>query len=533
MYEGIVWAAVSSSPQVKNVSLDAQLTSALQYADRYHTHIKGALVVPGESRYITLFHRAAEKVRGLKLNTEGIQLALRIGMQALVEQAAKGEVVGVEHVFVYAEFLELAESNSFNVLFFLNRSRLGRRAALSITLADICTENGIKLFDMESPPSSLDVITSHDEQLLGVVKSVGFERDVRKLIDDTQRGVFRRVERGLFGRRITWGYRAIHNEAGKLTGYAMDEDVKITMQIFARMYLDGYGLLPICQELNRLGRKPPRGDAWIETKLQGLMDRLWLYAGFAEVNRLSKQGRPYFRARGIWEPMLDEETVRRMLKERDERNHISKSISNRKKYSRLVICDHCGRTMRVHAGMWKPGKTHPNSVEYYRELYKCEEHGAIISKKIDAALEAYFVDLEDANFRAMLADRQAPDQSAGIIERIESLQADIDRRKAGIARADQDYYLGSTMSQLDEERHRTIVGAAKKQIETLQAEITKLQDNLHAIEQDSKRGERVEQVWLSYRDRFYDADINRANAWLRENFRVYVYDHQVKAIVIL
>lgn len=529
MHIGYIWNAVSSNPQIKNVSLDAQLADSLQYADRFHVRIAGALIVPGESRYITLFHRAAEKVTGLHLTPTGIEAARSMGVQRVIESIGNGiSVAGVEKTFVYAELLRLIESHAFNVLFFLNRSRLGRRAALSIAVADTCTEHGVKLFDMESPPSSLDVVISHDEQLLGAVKSIGFERDVRKLVDDARRGVQRRAERGLFGVRPTWGYKATYDEFGTFIGYRMDEDVKLTMQIIAEMYLNGYGLVPIAAKLNELGRRPPSDDQWTFSKVRSILERLWSYAGYAEVNQRSRTGRPYSRFKAIWEPMLPEETVRKMLAERKQRDKLAKGISHTTKYSRVVICDVCGRTMIAHSRDRKPAKN-PRVPGKKRILYACVDHGGLSIHKLDAAMNDFLADLDDDNFRAALLNRDTPDQS-GITSRIDSLRKEVDRRKAGITKADDDYYMHGS---LDEDRHRTIVSAAKAQIEKLLAEITALEEQLHNIEYEQQRGERLDAIRRTYLERFNDPDQRSANAWIRESFRIYVRDNKVKAIIYL
>lgn len=538
MYEGYIWTAVSSNPQVANVSLDDQLASALQYADRFHVRVKGALVVDGDSRFIVLFHKAAEKVRGLHLTPEGIALAQRVGMQRL---AKAGPQPGVSESFIYADFLHLAESGAFNVLFFLNRSRLGRRAALSIAVADTCKELGIKLFDMESPPSSLDIATSHDDDLLGAFKSVGFERDVRKLVDDNRKGMQFRAEKGFFGNRVTWGYKPIYSDGGKVVNYEMDLSVKRTMEEFASLYLARRSFQQIADRLNDLrqiaegmndpGYKPPRGDVWIKSKLQGLMDRIWFYAGYTEINKDSRTGRPHFRSKGIWEPMLSEDTVRSMLEEQASRYQSPRTISRTKLFSQCCYCGECGKRMHSTSAWWKSGKAGKH--RYFRERYRCLDHKGVEKTTIVRRMLEFFADLENDEFRAALVTPNNPDRSTGIIRQIEICQQSIEQRKTGIARADTDYYIHSSGTTLDEERHRAIVGAAKKQIETMLSEITKLQDQLHAIEKENSRANRIEEIRSECLAKFNDPDVKVANAWLRSRFQIYIRNYDVERIVIL
>lgn len=67
MMTGIVWAAVSSADQVENVSLENQIRMAQDHAQRYGVAITTVLIVPGKSRHVVLFNRAAETITGYRL----------------------------------------------------------------------------------------------------------------------------------------------------------------------------------------------------------------------------------------------------------------------------------------------------------------------------------------------------------------------------------------------------------------------------------------------------------------------------------
>lgn len=529
MHIGYIWAAVSSSPQIKNVSLDAQLADSLQYADRYHARVTGALIVPGRSRYITLFDRAAKSVDGLHLSADGIALAKSVGVETIIDRIKDGEELpGIERCFVYAKLLELVEAHKFNVLFFLNRSRIGRKAALSMTIASLCAENGVKLFDMESPPASLDVSVSHDEQLIGAVKSVGFERDVHDLIEKTKKGIVRRVENGNFPNRPPWGYTRIFDSRGAVIGYELDPEVKTVVQLFAQMYLEGQGQMAIAIELNRRNTICPTPGGWNNEKVRGLLSKTWAYAGYGEINRQSVTGRQYYRARGNWEPVFDEETARRIVAEQKSRLRKPKAISNPYRFSRCVICDHCGRNMGAKRTIWRAKKG--SNVTGWRNQYRCLHHGLVSEKKIERALKAYIRKLDDQTFRDALLDNVGIDEAGTIAERIATLTTDIERRRAGITKADDDHYLHGT---LDEDRHRAIVSAGQKQIETMLSEITSLQDRLSELDRDRQKTSRIGQIRNVGMERAMDSNVRRANAWIRENLRIYIADHEVKRIAIV
>ena len=90
----VSWAAVSSLPQAKKVSIDDQLAENRQHAERHDGQVVAELVVPGESRSIVLFEDACRRIDA------------------------------------YAELKRLIDGRAFDVLVYLDRSRLGRKASL-------------------------------------------------------------------------------------------------------------------------------------------------------------------------------------------------------------------------------------------------------------------------------------------------------------------------------------------------------------------------------------------------------------------
>jgi hypothetical protein len=110
------------------------------------------------------------------------------------------------------------------------------------------------------------------------------------------------------------------------------------------------------------------------------------------------------------------------------------------------------------------------------------------------------------------------------------LQAQAAKLTDGIARADNDYYMRQA---LDADRHQAIVSNAKKQLLAIAADITTLQDSLHAAEIDNQRSDRVDDARINTLPRLYDLDVRASNAWLRRRFRIIVEARQVVEIEIL
>lgn len=83
------WAAVSSLPQAKKISLDDQLATNREHIERHGGQLVAELLVPGESRSIVLFEDACRRIEA------------------------------------YARLKEMIDAKAFDVLIYLDRSRLG------------------------------------------------------------------------------------------------------------------------------------------------------------------------------------------------------------------------------------------------------------------------------------------------------------------------------------------------------------------------------------------------------------------------
>src|SRR5690606_23048770 len=115
----VSWAAVSSLPQTKKVSLEDQLRTNREHIARYGGQLVAELVVPGKSRSIVLFEDACRRIEA------------------------------------YARLRELIDARAFDVLIYLDRSRLGRKASLSMAIVELCHEAGNATYETENPPVAL------------------------------------------------------------------------------------------------------------------------------------------------------------------------------------------------------------------------------------------------------------------------------------------------------------------------------------------------------------------------------------------
>lgn len=526
MKTGIAWAAVSSAEQIENVSLENQIRMATEHAQRHDVRITDVLVVPGKSRHIVLFDRAADTITGYRLDANDLAQLATTPLTTITKSKPT--------VYPYAELLNLLEAAKPNdvVFFFLNRSRLGRTAALSQTVIGLCRESRVKAYDLESPPNTLEITSSRDDAYVGAFKSVEAENQIWAIQENHKRGMIRRVEKyGKMPGKINWGYVA-HYDGKRLTGYTIDEDAAVTIRLIVELYLDrGFGAANIADHLNRLGKPAPAGGLWGHSQITFLLRRIWRYAGYAELNVNSATGRPYVRAKGQWPAIISEEAARRVVEERKARNDSRRSVHTVYRFTRMVHCAVCGS--RFHAlTKYKDWIKADGSPGHYEHVaYRCPaDHTSIGEKKIMRALEAYIRQLDDRAFREQILGTPAADPSIAINAQITALQTQLDALKRSIAKADHDHYIAST---LDAERHQAIVGAIKARMTTIATAMTELQDQLLSAQSSAQRADRIEDLRVNGVRWLHHDDVRTANAWLRQRLSVYVEKRKVAEVTIL
>lgn len=257
------WAAVSSLPQAQKISLEDQLAVNRTHAARHGGVVVAELVVPGESRNIVLFEDACRRIDA------------------------------------YAQLKTLIDARSIDVLIYLDRSRLGRKASLSMSVVELCHEAGIVTYETDNPPARLDATqTSHDEMLIGAIKSVGAQREIQKLQERHLMGMIARVKAGNLPARVPWGWTAVYDSDGKQT-IQIDQPAAdaIRMMLLDWYLTQGLGTEAIAEKLTEAGIVPPNGGSrWYKSSINSVFRLLWRYAGYSEINKHSD--RPYTRARG-------------------------------------------------------------------------------------------------------------------------------------------------------------------------------------------------------------------------------------------
>lgn len=489
----ILWGAVSSKKQAADdkVSIPRQLELGREHAQRWGMTVVGELVIPGVSRSISLYDRAAKRVDGYHVDRHGNRTEVK----------------------VYAKLLELLElpadhPDRFDVLIFLDRSRLGRKASLSMTVIEICEENGVKAYDIENPPRSLDISeASQDERLIGAWSSVRAQGDLVKFAKHRLEGMQRRVENGYFGTRVPFGYIPQYN-AKKEVSYIIDEEKMQTILLIQSLYLDeGLGVKKVQEQINALGRKNAGGKKpWTWQNIAWILDQSYVYAGFVEWNKT--QGGEFLRVPGRQPAIITEERARAILQERSARAESRKSTGREYRFARMIRCAVCGGSCHTEAG--QRGK-------YYYEAYHCPRHGGVSMRNAAKWLEKFFIALDDLAYRKKLIGDDATDPRPAIQDKIELYRRRIKDVEDKLRIAENLLFDGD----ISVERYRTRKAEFDKEIEDARAAISRAEEELRAVMHHGQRAERVNEIADKGLAMLKSQNITAANAWLRRFIRLY------------
>lgn len=525
------WAAVSSGAQAgdEKVSLADQICANLLSCRRHNGTMVCQLIVPGESRSIVKYDDAARTVLGYRMvesfeNVEDDRLLIEI------ERHLKQLNGRNERLFVYDELERLIRSGKFDVLAFRNLGRIGRNAALSMTTLSMCHDADIIAYSTAAPPQSLnDTGDSYHRNLIDAITAVGYENEVREIKKRHETGMMRRVKRGLFSGITPWGWIEIRNEKGRITGYEIDEEAATVIRSLVRLYLDdGLSERATADELNKRGYTTATGLQWDKSTVRGILLKAFRYAGVNEINKLNSR-RPYIKADGIWPAIIELKDAYAIEEERRSRAPHRRTVAFTHRFSRMVYCYVCGNLMHQHniTNTWTTVSGEERSGTYTQ--FRCMEHGAVSAKKIERGIRIATKDVQNILKKQNYYESAEIDTSA-IEEEITGIYALIDRTKAGIERADNDYYVNGT---IDADRHRAITKAANDRIEQLLSSISELQDEKRQEEELSKRNERAQEVAEHGITMLEHPNIKRSNAWLRTHFAVYAVSGKVHLTKII
>lgn len=482
----VIWAAVSSLPQVEKVSLQNQVDLGRAAATKHGGEVVAELIVPGESRDITLFQDACRDIEA------------------------------------YARLHDMIQARAFDVFVYLNHSRLGRDAALSMTVLSLCRRAGIILYDLEAPPPTLDkAARSHADLLISAIKSVGAEQEIIELTRRNTVGMVRRVERGDFPHAAPWGWLSrweVGDGDRPRRIVEVDPQAAATLRLIVDEYLNrGAGMPAIVRKLNAGGYPPARSDRWHTNTVRMVIDRAWRYAGYNEINRRSQTGRPYIRAKSKWPAIISEDQAAALVAEQQRRWLARGSIGSPHRFSQVAWCAECNR--RMIAG-WKNSRV--NGKLYRKEFYACRhklnhtwEHCS--ARKVTAAVKfAIEYVQEPQNRRLVLSD--APVDTSHTETQIAECEERLVRIRANRNRADDAY----TDGRMDEDGHKRQVDRLKAQTDAILIEMQQLQEQLIQEQRHEHRGDRLSELAEQGPAMLQEPDLPTAAAWFRSHIRIWI-----------
>jgi DNA invertase Pin-like site-specific DNA recombinase len=490
----VSWAAVSSLPQAKKVSLDEQLRVNREHIERHGGQLVEELVVPGESRSIVLFEEACRRIDA------------------------------------YARLKQLIDARAFDVLIFLDRSRLGRKASLSMAVVELCSEVGIACYETDAPPTTLDDAgrNTYDDMLIGAIKSVGAQREVEKFRERSLMGRLGRVKKGKFPSVVPWGWRAHHDAAGNQHIEIDEEAAAVVRLAIVDLYLTrGLGMPGVAEELNRRGYRTPNGKPWTDGNLTNITRRIWRFAGYGEM--FVRGPRPTVRAKGSWPPILSEAEVEAFLEEKRSRAQGRRAVHAPHRFSRLVVCERHGCNYRIlknhHVGVTK------QSVYVHLVCPQCkggDEPRYLSPRNVHDALYVLILEIQDrANWPRFLTAPAVAESD--IHKRIETQRAAIRRAQEAVLRTDDAYAAGA----MDLARYTRQVQRQESAIADAEQEIEQLEKQIENLRHEERRIVRLEEIAVDGLKHLADPDMRRANAWLRRRFRVSARDRAVTHVDVL
>lgn len=492
------WAAVSSLPQAKKISLEDQLEENRRHAERIGGEIVGELVVFGQSRKIAFYHVAMAKVKGYHIDQHGNR----------------------EECYPYAKLLELMEAKAFDVLIYLDRSRIGRDAALSMAVVSGCKEAGIRVYELDAPPADLDAPINHQEQLIGAINSVQAQKAVEDIAEKHRKGMKGRALRGEFPAAIPWPRLARYTPEGELY-IEIDAQGKATLERIYTLYTErGYSVREICKELNSEGVPAPASGQWKASKVLPLLDQVWTYAGFVEYNRRSATGRPFTRTKSRWPAVISPELARAVEDERGRRAESRQGFRHSKyRFAGMCWCLVCGNKMR--SGTLRAKRT--DGSEYVNVYYRCDSPrhpgGHIAEHFVYNAVRAVVEHWQQAAYAdQLIADDPGNNAEQQIAQRITELRKQESDLLSQIERTD-DLAISTNWSK---DRYERQIERISSQLARVQGELRELQKMGSDAADTGERLERLEEIkqdGLTYLDH---PDPATANTWLRAHLRIYI-----------
>jgi DNA invertase Pin-like site-specific DNA recombinase len=481
-----VWAAVSSEAQAEDdkVSIAVQLRQGRDVAAKHNANVVAELVVPGRSRSIILFEDAARRIPA------------------------------------YSELHKLLTERAIDVLVYLDSSRLGRTAALVMTIEALCRDAGVQMYELANPPRDFGRSEySTGTALVGAWGAIGAEDEIHKLRYRHKIGMMGRVQAGKIPTGTpAWGYTKRFAADGSEI-IEVDESIALWVRKVFEWYVAGASGMTIADRLNQAGIRRTKGGGWTSPKVYVLLARVWRYAGYSEINRTGN--RQYTKARGNWQAIISEELAERVVAERAVREHDRSLADTPYVLAGVVVCAQCGKKMYARTIKRSPPRTGEQVQLFCPSPHKRKyvSYPRALQALRDAILSLSTLDLSD------IPD---DDLSPAIIRELQAHTHTLTSQLDARTRANNAYVMGL----MDLDTYAEQVKRLDDYMAATRSKIDELRLRLETEEERGGRASRIEEVIEDGLAVIEDGG-PEANAWLRNHVQMVAKDNRIVDIIFL
>lgn len=442
------------------------------------------LIVPGESREIILFEEAATKMEA------------------------------------YARLKRLIDDRAFDVLIFLNHSRLGREDSLVLSVLRLCQRAGIITYSTESPPTTLDEPqTSHSDSLLDAIKAVGAQQEISEMRRRHHVGMIGRIKRGDFPSTPPWPWEIKYDEKGETTIVINDAQKEVLLLLFSLFVEQGRSYRQIADDLNSRGYLSPRGGEWCKETVAYMVQIAYRYAGQTEINRRSKS-REHVKGQSRWPSIINAERAAEIETERIRRKATKGAPPSISRFAQVVWCATCGRPCG--------GTVSVSKHKYYYPIYRCRsQHPGrlIMAHRVDVAVRAaieYIRSIDD--LQKFVPEMQ--DRTALLQAQMDQLTKQLIDLRGQLDRADDAFTAGI----MNAERYQRQVNRVEGQISDTNEKIESLASIMLEEHRSGNRIDRLQEIANNGLAMLEHEDTQFANAWFRKHMRIWMKDNAITDI---
>lgn len=476
----ISWIAVSSKPQTEKESPDEQRVGNRDAIEMLGGKLVAELVVDGESREFDGFEDACKSLEA------------------------------------YAQLQKIMQERGADIIVCRDMTRLGRSLGLLGQTVSRLHAAGIAVYSRTAPPTTLDAREQSANQgatFMLAIESALAQVELQKFRNNHTFGMLGRAKRGLFPRGKKFGWRATPDKRIEI----VEEQAAAIRFAFDAYVHSGQAVDEICREMNRRGFVTATGVQWTAATFKPLLEGAWIYAGYIEYNKYSKTGRPYYRGKAAWPPIIDEKLAIAVVEERKRRAASRRAVESPYLFSGVGECEQCG------------GNILASSMRREKRRYRCRNlcRGSHTTEpKLVAGMLAFLDSL------AQQADVDIGDPAPDITVELQAQLAQIDKRIAALAEQRKRHARNNAMSLLDDSEFAELMRETADARLALEGQRTDILARLTHVETAEERMRRIADIRESGKERLLTGDIPTRNAWLRANFRVIINHNRITQVHI-